>query len=357
MRLGIILGIYKCKRTGVVSCDLAVGIHRALDIIAVFVVNKALIGIVQRLGELAGQQIQRLLIIGDAPLAGGVGVTLDGGIRGELAGSGQQLPLGLERAVEVVVRQIHRLGFFAVLILHHRALAVGQGGDGQAEVGVVVLRGGLFLICGIAVRVKVPRIRCIVLLRQVCLVVHGKQLRGGKLRAVHAVDQRGGVRSAGLAVWVGISQLDDELLHGLTAAELLGGVGHIDLHVLGKLVDQHVPLVPQLQRVVAVDLVLADGGVQVPDVGEDAVDLGNVLLIGRHVVLIDLLQAAGVGVELLGQGVRRSTHLNVVQAVAGLVGKLTQLGHQVGELCLDDAEGIVALAHLVQHRLNVLQAA
>ena len=105
------------------------------------------------------------------------------------------------------------------------------------------------------------------------------------------------------------------------------------------------------------DLVLADGGVQVSDVGEDAVDLGNVLLIGGHVVLIDLLQAAGVGVELLGQGVRRSTHLNVVQAVAGLVGKLTELGHKVGELGLDDAEGVVAVAHLVQHRLNVLQAA
>ena len=105
------------------------------------------------------------------------------------------------------------------------------------------------------------------------------------------------------------------------------------------------------------DLVLADGGVQVPDVGEDAVDLGNVLLIGRHVILIDLLQAAGVGVELLGQGVRRSTHLNVVQTVAGLVGKLAQLGHQVGELGLNDAKGVVAVAHLVQHRLNVLQAA
>ena len=152
-------------------------------------------------------------------------------------------------------------------------------------------------------------------------------------------------------------ELDDELLHGLTAAELLGGVGHVDLHVLGELVDQHVPLVPQLQRVVAVDLVLADGGVQVSDVGEDAVDLGNVLLIGRHVILIDLLQAAGVGVELLGQGVRRGAHLNVVQAVAGLVGKLTELGHKVGELGLDDAEGVVAVAHLVQHRLNVLQAA
>ena len=105
------------------------------------------------------------------------------------------------------------------------------------------------------------------------------------------------------------------------------------------------------------DLVLADGSVQVPDVGEDAVDLGNVLLIGRHVVLIDLLQAAGVGVELLGQGVCRGPHLNVIQAVAGLVGKLTQLGHHVGELCLDDAEGVIALAHLVQHRLNILQAA
>ena len=105
------------------------------------------------------------------------------------------------------------------------------------------------------------------------------------------------------------------------------------------------------------DLVLTDGGVQVSDVGEDAVDLGNVLLIGRHVVLIDLLQAAGVGVELLCQGVRRGTHLNVVQAVAGLVGKLAQLGHKVGELGLDDAEGVVAVAHLVQHRLNVLKTA
>ena len=78
------------------------------------------------------------------------------------------------------------------------------------------------------------------------------------------------------AVGVGVAQLDDQLFHGLSPADVLGGVGHIDLHVLGELVDQQVPLVPQFQGVVAVDLVLADGGVQIPDVGEDAVDLGNV---------------------------------------------------------------------------------
>ncbi len=75
----------------------------------------ALVQLVEVLGELAGQQVEGLLVVGDAPL--GEGVLVDGLVvgGGELALLGERFPLGLEGTVEVVVVQNHLPG---VLLLH-----------------------------------------------------------------------------------------------------------------------------------------------------------------------------------------------------------------------------------------------
>ena len=98
--------IYTLKRN-----LLAVLVH----IIPLVVQHIALVQLVEVLGELAGQQVEGLLVVGDAPL--GEGVLVDGlvGGGGELALLGEHFPLGLEGAVEVVVVQHHLPG---VLLLH-----------------------------------------------------------------------------------------------------------------------------------------------------------------------------------------------------------------------------------------------
>ena len=44
--------------------------------------------------------------------------------------------------------------------------------------------------------------------------------------------------------------------------QLLHAVAHVDLYILGQIVNQHIPLVPQLQGVLVVDARLPDGHVQ-----------------------------------------------------------------------------------------------
>ena len=90
---------------------LAVLVH----IIPLVVQHIALVQLVEVLGELAGQQVEGLLVVGDAPL--GEGVLVDGLVvgGGELALLGERFPLGLEGTVEVVVVQNHLPG---VLLLH-----------------------------------------------------------------------------------------------------------------------------------------------------------------------------------------------------------------------------------------------
>ena len=149
----------------------------------------ALVELVVLQGELPGQQVQGLLVEGDAPTVGGV--LVDGvhhALLGELALLGEQLPGGLEGAVQVIIvqgglegvlRGDHHLAPFAVDLLIgggdvpalHRVVdrhiiggvvgGVGArlhhhpGGEGELAVGIVdggqlgdVARIELALFCG-----------------------------------------------------------------------------------------------------------------------------------------------------------------------------------------------------------------
>ena len=105
------------------------------------------------------------------------------------------------------------------------------------------------------------------------------------------------------------------------------------------------------------DLVLADRGVQVADAGEDAVYRFQILVERLLGVLIHLFQLGGIGIQLLDQSFRSGAHLNVILRLAGLVTDLLERVVQLAQMRFNNAEGVVAVAHLVQDRLNALQAA
>ena len=231
-------------------------------------------------------------------------------------------------------------------------LAVLEGSKLHGVVLVVVPHGLLLGLHGLIRLVQVGEVISAQGLGVIILIIQSGMLHH-QLTGVGAVHQNGLVGLLG-GVGVGVAQLDVQLFD-LNAADVLLGVGHIDLHVGGELIDEQVTLVPQLQGVVAVDVGLPDGGVQVADAGEDIVDHIHILTEGDLGVFLDLLELGGVGIELLDQGLGRGADLNVVLRKTGLVAELLQLVKEVAELCAQDAEGIIAVAHLVQHTLNIFQ--
>ena len=508
----------------------ALGVPDLGDQIAVGIDEIPLIGLVHLRGKLVSQKVQRLLVIGYAPLGKGVLVDLcDRICRGELAGLRQQLPLGLEPAVEVVIVQrdggggdlfillleigglapglvdlggvvIRRnvgavgLGFVALVFdvavaLRFRLVIVGVflgdtgglggivgGVAGRIQVFAVCIAGGIVRIkvrvfrqnrCGLipivgalaaggekfigsvegpipvgipddlggellaegcngdntvgtghrgagsagvililvdgsllkvligvkdavvavpqlgegdvkigvvgrlgqavgpgAVRLQIPILPHIVgivrigrIVFVILLILHRIN---GELGGVQTVDQNGAVRVDG-GVRIVVSQPNGQLLHLDAGADGLHGVLHVDFHILRELVDQQIPLVPHLQGVVPVDVGLTDIFIQVADIGENGVYLGDILLKLLHCVVVVLLQIRGVGAQQIGQVFAGGTHLHVVFVVAGLGGEIVQRvidlaelgGNQAKFLALRD---LAALARLVQNLLKALQA-
>ena len=178
--------------------------------------------------------------------------------------------------------------------------------------------------------------------------------------AIDAVDQQAGV-GLHAAVGVGVAQPDAQLLDFHAEAELLHAVVHLDVDQLGELVNRQVPLVPELQGVVAVDVALADFLVQVPDVVQEVVDLLHVVLQHGHRVVVFSLQLAGVAADFRAQGRGHGADGAVILLLAGLVHQLLQGVVELAELQAQDAEAVlilgrVALAHLVQDHGNPVQA-
>jgi len=68
----------------------------SVDIVPILVDKEALVQLVIVLGDLLGQQVKGLLVVGDAPLGFGVGVEEHVLLGGELALLGEHFPLGLE---------------------------------------------------------------------------------------------------------------------------------------------------------------------------------------------------------------------------------------------------------------------
>ena len=223
---------------------------------------------------------------------------------------------------------------------------------------VVQLLGFGRVVGKAAVRLDVPERlhrRLVGLIGIVCGIGFGQRLRYGDLGAEQAVDEHRAVGGDG-GVRVGVAQADGELLHLLARARVLHGVLHPDVHILGQLVDLPVALVPKLQGVVALELVVPDGFVQVPDVGEDLVDRDDILLEALFGVLAQGLQLAGVGVEQGGQRLGGGPG----QVVVVLVGIFVQLAQGIGQLQQLGVQQAVAvvlsLAHLVQNRGDLLKA-
>ena len=128
------------------------------------------------------------------------------------------------------------------------------------------------------------------------------------------------------------------------------------MHILGQLVDLAVALVTQLQGVVTLKLVVPDGLVQIPDVGEDFVDGADVLFKTLQGVLAQGLQLVGVGVEQAGQRFGGGAG-QVVVVLVGVFAQLAQGGGQIQQLGVQQAvAAVLPLAHLIQDRSDLLEA-
>ena len=182
----------------------------------------------------------------------------------------------------------------------------------------------------------------------------GFHILDADLSGVDAVHQLDGLAVGTLTVGDG----DGQLLHLGELVDALHGVLHIDVHVLGQLIQGQVPGVPQLQGLVAIDGLGADLVVQIPDVGEELVDLvhgvGQLLLLA----VPDRLELLGGLVEELGQGFGLGPDQAVGVLGADLGGQLLQGREQVAQLGVDDAEAVVGLgfAHLIQNAAELGQA-
>ena len=117
-----------------------------------------------------------------------------------------------------------------------------------------------------------------------------------------------------------------------------------------------VAFVPQLQSLVAADIGLTDGLVQVADIGQDGVDLFHIGFKLFHLALICLTQLFGSVAYQIRQGFRRFPHQGIVLLGAGFFAQVLQLCKQVVELPLDHAELALAVADLVQGSGQLIQA-
>ncbi len=149
---------------------------------------------------------------------------------------------------------------------------------------------------------------------------------------------------------------DGQLFNFGTVVQLLHGIDHVELHVLGQLVDLHIPGIPQLQGVIAVDGVGTNLLVQVPDIVEDAVDFGGGLHQTALLVFVNLRQLFGGVVEQAadrgGGGVDQVVMLGGVRELH----QVAQGVFQLAQLGLDHTEVVLAPAHLVEDMGDLVQA-
>ena len=188
---------------------------------------------------------------------------------------------------------------------------------------------------------------------------------GGQVRLVVGVPLRSDVRHGDLGPVDALDELDGrgagvrdgdvDPLHRVKLVDLLHVVAHVDLHVGGQLVDAQVAGVPQLQGLVAVDAGVPYLHAQVPDLGEQGVDGAHVLLQLVQLVVPQGVHGLGVVVEQPDQRLGRAADGGVVLHRAHLAVEGFQLGEQVVELGLDNAEFVGALTHLVQDVGQLLQ--
>ena len=259
----------------------------------------------------------------------------------------------------VVALHLHRLGG-VVGALHDEFSASGKSTtDGDFMQIAILVHVHIIPVCvcerligliekildGGKVRVFAPVVR-----------VHGRPGLGDlELGAEDAVHQQGLVGVHG-AVRVLVGQIDGQLLHHLAGAHVLLAVHHLDADVLAQLVNLAVALVPQLQGVVAEDLVVPDLLVQIPDVVEDAVDILHGVLELLEFVRPDGLQALGAAVEELDQGGSGRADQIVVLVGAHPLLQALQGVKELVDLVGDDAEVVRAPAHLVQDVAELVQA-
>ena len=105
-----------------------------------------------------------------------------------------------------------------------------------------------------------------------------------------------------------------------------------------------------------VDARLPDGHVQVPDLGQDVVHRTYLVLQVLHHGLLGGVHRCGVIVKQPDQALCRGADDGVIRSVAGVLVEHLQLGQEVVELGLHNAELAVALAHLVQDVGQLVQA-
>ena len=122
-------------------------------------------------------------------------------------------------------------------------------------------------------------------------------------------------------------------------------------------IQQQVALVPQLQALVSTDIGIADGHVQLLNLGEDAVDLIHILLEVALKGGFQLGQSLGGAVEQVAQSVGGLADQRVIALNAVGVGLVDQVA-QIVELVEDQAVILlaVALADLIQDTGQLLQA-
>ena len=156
---------------------------------------------------------------------------------------------------------------------------------------------------------------------------------------------------------VGVAQLNGELLHLQARADVLHGVHHVNFQVLGELVNHQVPVVPHFQGVVSVNLALADSGVQVPDAGQELVDILHILPQMLFFVVFQLLQLIGIFMKIVGNFLGRFLDQRIVYLLSGLHVQTAQGLDKGVESAGEDAVTILSIGHLVQDRGQIIVGA